>query len=160
MISGEARRGHTLRTGQPTMEFLPARHLEIRSGGEVLPLGSSKLRSLLALLLLNANYVVSTDRIVDELWGDDVGRNRQSALWVHVSNLRSLLEPDRAKRSEGGVLLTRSPGYVLHVAADDLDAWRFESLREARSLLEADPAAAALVASEDWRCGGAGRTRI
>ena len=80
------------------MEFRVLGHLEIRSGGEVLPLGSSKLRSLLALLLLNANHVVSTDRIIDELWGDDVGRNRQNALWVHVSNLRSLLEPDRAKR--------------------------------------------------------------
>jgi DNA-binding SARP family transcriptional activator len=137
------------------MEFRVLGHLEIRSGGEVLPLGSSKQRSLLALLLLNANHVVSTDRIIDELWGDEVGRNHQNALWVHVSNLRSLLEPDRAKRSEGGVLLTRSPGYVLHVAPDDLDAWRFESLlREARSLLEVDSAAAALVASEGlalWR---------
>ncbi|MGD9700938.1 MAG: extracellular solute-binding protein [Acidimicrobiia bacterium] len=137
------------------MEFRVLGYLEIRSDGEALPLGSSKQRSLLALLLLNANHVVSTDRIIDELWGDEVGPNRQNALWVHVSNLRSLLEPDREKRSEGSVLVTRSPGYLLRVAHDELDAWRFEGLlQEARGLLDSDPAAAALLAGEGlalWR---------
>ena len=45
-------------------------------------------------MLVNANQIVSTDRIVDELWGED-GVGKQNALWVHVSNLRSALEPER-----------------------------------------------------------------
>lgn len=137
------------------MEFRVLGHLEVRSDGEVLPLGSAKQRLLLSLLLVNANQVVSADRIIDELWGDDAGPNHQNALWVHVSNLRSLLEPHREKRSEGSVLLTRSPGYLLQVAPDDVDAWRFEQLlREARGLLDAEPAAASIAAGEGlalWR---------
>jgi DNA-binding SARP family transcriptional activator len=137
------------------MEFRVLGHVEVRSDGAVVPLGSSKQRALLGLLLVDANHVVSTDRIIDELWGDDAGANRQNALWVHVSNLRSLLEPHREKRSEGTVLLTRAPGYVLQVGPDDLDVWRFERLlQEARSLLDADPAAASLAAGESlalWR---------
>ncbi|MFV1962311.1 MAG: BTAD domain-containing putative transcriptional regulator, partial [Acidimicrobiia bacterium] len=65
------------------------------------------------------------------------------------------LEPDREKRTEGTILLTRSPGYVISVDPADLDATRFEQLAlEGRALLDADPGAASLVLSEAlalWR---------
>ena len=69
--------------------------------GRQVALGSFRQRSLLAFLLMHANEVVSTDRLIDELWGDSAGLERQNALWVHVSNLRSALEPERERRSEG-----------------------------------------------------------
>jgi serine/threonine protein kinase/ABC-type glycerol-3-phosphate transport system substrate-binding protein/DNA-binding SARP family transcriptional activator len=128
---------------------------DVRRGGERLALGSFKQRSLLALLLIHANAVVSSDRIIDELWGGDVATGHQNALWVHVSKLRSALEPERGQRSEGTLLLTRAPGYVLQVAPDELDVWRFgELVDEGRGLLEVDPAAASIAIAEAlalWR---------
>ena len=118
-------------------------------------LGSYKQRSVLAVLLIHANRVVSTDRIIDELWGDEVGGDRQNALWVHVSNLRTTLEPSREKRSDGTLVLTRAPGYVLQLRPDQLDAWHFERLlQEGRALLDTDPAAASVAIGEGlalWR---------
>jgi DNA-binding SARP family transcriptional activator len=120
-----------------------------------LPRGSLKQRSLLALLLIEAGRTVSADRIIDELRSDESATDRQNALWVQVSKLRSFLEPDRERRSEGSVLLTRVPGYALNPAADELDAWRRERLVvEARVLVESDPAAASMVLGEGlalWR---------
>ncbi|MGH9270651.1 MAG: protein kinase domain-containing protein, partial [Ilumatobacteraceae bacterium] len=62
---------------------------------------------------------------------------------MYVSGLRAALEPGRAKRAEGTILLTRAPGYVLSVDRDDTDVGRFEhSVAEARVLAETDPAGA------------------
>ncbi|UCG40450.1 MAG: protein kinase, partial [Acidimicrobiia bacterium] len=106
-------------------------------------LGSRRQRALLARLLLDANAVVSTDRLLDDLWSDEAGTDHQSALWVYVSGLRSALEPDRAPRAEGTVLLTRPPGYVLAVEQGASDVDRFvRLLEEGRPLVETDPAQA------------------
>ena len=119
--------------------------IEVTRDGERVDLGSFKQRALMALLLMHANEIVPTDRILEALWADDASTERQNTLWVYVSNLRKALEPDREKRSEGGVLLTRSPGYVLTVGPDQFDAARFERLTlEGRSLAQTDPAAGAL----------------
>jgi DNA-binding SARP family transcriptional activator/ABC-type glycerol-3-phosphate transport system substrate-binding protein len=137
------------------MEFEVLGRLAASRDGVDVALGSFKQRSLLAVLLIHANEVVATDRIIDELWGDHPAGDRQNALWVHVSNLRSALEPAREKRSEGTLLLTRSPGYLLRIAPDELDARRFErSVHEGRALLDSDPAAASIVIGEGlalWR---------
>jgi DNA-binding SARP family transcriptional activator/ABC-type glycerol-3-phosphate transport system substrate-binding protein len=137
------------------VQFSVLGKLEAVVDGEPRRLGAYKQRSLLALLLIEANRVVSTDRILDELWGGDLGGDRQNALWVHVSNLRSALEPDRPRRSEGTVVLTRAPGYLVEVAPEAIDAWRFEALlREGRAMLDADPAAASMAIGEGlalWR---------
>jgi DNA-binding SARP family transcriptional activator/ABC-type glycerol-3-phosphate transport system substrate-binding protein len=137
------------------MEYEVLGRLAARRDDADVALGPFKQRSLLALLLIHANEVVATDRIIDELWGDQPVGDRQNALWVHVSNLRSALEPAREKRSEGTLLLTRSPGYLLQVDPDELDAWRFErSVHEGRALLDTDPAAASIVLGEAlalWR---------
>ena len=137
------------------MEFGVLGNLQVVREGDALQLGSYKQRSLLALLLIHANEVVSADRIIDELWGDELVPGRQNALWVHVSNLRSALEPARPKRSEGTLLLTRAPGYVLQVEPSTVDATRFQQLvGEGRRLLELDPSAASIVLGEAlalWR---------
>ena len=136
------------------MEFRILGPLEVLGGGESIDLGPLKQRSLLALLLINANEVMSTDRIIEALWGDDAS-GKESALWVHVSRLRSALEPDREVRGESSVLRTRDPGYVLTVDDDALDVSRFEKLTSAgRALVLTDPEAGAASLAEAlalWR---------
>jgi DNA-binding SARP family transcriptional activator len=102
--------------------------LELAEDGGEIRLGGRKPRALLALLLLHPNEVVPADRLIDELWGGDSGESGASALRVNVARLRKAL-PD-------GVLTTRSPGYMVRVAAEELDLHRFERLvDEGRSLL-------------------------
>jgi len=88
-------------------------------GGEV-SLGGPKPRALLAGLLLHPNEVVPTDRLIDELWGEDSPEDAAAALRVNVSRLRKALPQD--------LLRTRAPGYVIRVEPDELDLHRFERL--------------------------------
>jgi DNA-binding SARP family transcriptional activator len=110
------------------MDFLILGPLEVRHSAGPLPLGGQKQRSLLALLLLNANHVVSRDRLVDELWGGRPPDTATTALHGHVSQLRKLLEPDRAPGAPGTVLVTREPGYLIALEPGQLDLDRFERL--------------------------------
>jgi predicted ATPase/DNA-binding SARP family transcriptional activator len=94
-----------------------------------LRLGGRKQRSLLALLLLNRNTVVSTDRLLEEVWRDSAPQEAGRSLQVYVSQLRKLL-------GRSGILESRGGGYVLTVADEQLDAARFERLAgEGRRLL-------------------------
>ena len=137
------------------MEFRVLGKLEVLRDGIAVDLGAFRQRALLGLLLTAPNSVWSTDQIIDGLWGDEAGGDKQNALWVYVSGLRKALEPDRQKRTDGTILLTRAPGYLVEVDAESLDSVRFERLvAEGRSLAESDPAAASLVIGEGlalWR---------
>ncbi len=126
------------------IEYRLLGRLEVLRDGVPVDLGSQRQRALLALLLANAGTVLSTDRILDELWGDAGATDKHNSLWVYVSGLRGALEPDRPKRSEGTMLLTRSPGYVVSIDPGDFDIGRFEQcVTEARLIAETDPASAA-----------------
>jgi class 3 adenylate cyclase/tetratricopeptide (TPR) repeat protein len=113
--------------------------LEAIAGGRALDLGGPKPRALLAVLLVHAGEVVSTDRLIDELWGELAPKSAHHLLHVYVSRLR------KALGAVGEVLVSRPPGYALEIAAEQLDARRFERLLgEGRRLLAAeDPEAAA-----------------
>src|SRR2546425_1983289 len=93
--------------------------LEVVENGRSLALGG-KPRALLAVFLLHANEVVSSERLIDALWGDRPPETAQAALQVHVSQRRKLLGQDR--------IATRPPGYAFRLARDELDAARFERL--------------------------------
>ena len=115
------------------LEFRLLGPLEVVERDRPLVLGGRKQRSLLAVLLLHANDVVSTERLIDELWGESPPATVAKSVQVYVSRLRKQLGADR--------LLTRTPGYVLRVAESELDVACFERLvAEAGS---ADPATAA-----------------
>ena len=117
------------------MEFRVLGVLEALDAGLPVSLGGPKQRSVLAMLLLDANRSVSTDRLVDGLWGDEPPQRAAATLQVYVSNLRKALEPDRSPRAEPTVLLTQAPGYVLAVDPEQVDLFRFERLVSvARSL--------------------------
>jgi DNA-binding SARP family transcriptional activator len=94
--------------------------LEVARDGESLPLGGQKQRALLALLVLNAGDVVSTDRMAEALWGDEQPRTAATSLQNFVSQLRKALGPD--------VLATRAPGYVLRLPPGALDLDRFDAM--------------------------------
>jgi DNA-binding SARP family transcriptional activator len=125
------------------MDFRVLGPLEVWDGGRPLSLGGAKQRALLAMLLLHANRVVSTDSIAAALWGEVAPERAESALQVHVAAIRRLLEPERERKAPE-VLIARAPGYLLRVDADHLDLDRFERLVDlGRGALDTDPALAA-----------------
>src|SRR5439155_18497604 len=117
-------------------EFRLLGPLEAVVEGRPVQLAAAKPRALLALLLLNRNQVVSSERLIDELWGDEPPATAMKTLQVYVSQLRKEFGPDR--------LVTRPPGYLLHVHEGELDLERFEQLAaEARQRLANGDAAGA-----------------
>ncbi len=127
------------------MEFRILGPIEVVDDGRLIDIGPRQQRAVLAILLLNANAVVSTDRILEDLWPDDpIGKER--TLWVYISRLRTRL---RARHDEGAgdsgndmdqVLVTHDHGYSLRVDPAALDAYRFAELaKEGRHLLDAEP---------------------
>jgi DNA-binding SARP family transcriptional activator len=107
--------------------------LEVVDETRRVALGGPKQRSLLALLLLHANEVVSADELIDRLWGERPPATASKVLHVQVWRLRKALGGDE--------LATRPPGYVLRVEDGEFDLARFERLvSEARG---AEPATAA-----------------
>jgi DNA-binding SARP family transcriptional activator len=130
--------------------------LEVLEGDKPVSLGGRKQRTLLAVLLLHANEVVSADRLIDTLWGESPPDTAATALHGYVSQLRKVLEPDRPASSAATTLVTREPGYVLRIEHGQLDLNRFEGLvRRARAALadrRPEQAAASLrEALELWR---------
>jgi DNA-binding SARP family transcriptional activator len=126
------------RDGSPRFRILGP--LEVRSGEAWAPIGAPKWRTLLAVLLLNRGQVVSTDRLIDELWGDEPPAKPANLVATYVHRLRGLIgDPD------GRVLETRAPGYRVVVDHDELDAGRFTRLVAAGRRALADGAAARAV---------------
>jgi DNA-binding SARP family transcriptional activator len=96
------------------VEFQILGPLEATEDGRGLPLGGQKQKAALALLLLHAGEVVSTDRLIDALWGERPPRTATTSLQNFVSQLRKLLGPE--------TLVTRTPGYSLRLEPAQLDA--------------------------------------
>ena len=131
------------------MKFRILGPLEVYEGEKPVRLGGRNQRALLALLLLNAGEVVSTDRLIDGLWGEEPPRTASTSLQNAVSQLRKLLTAER--------VVTKAPGYLLRLDGDELDTVRVSelvatartadaearvaSLREAESLWHGSPLA-------------------
>jgi DNA-binding SARP family transcriptional activator len=126
------------------VEFRILGPLEVVDDGVALQLGGAKHRALLALLLLHSSEVVSSDHIAEALWGTDPPRSASASIQNSVWHLRKLLGPDR--------LLTKAPGYVLHVQEHELDAHRARGLLEQARRSNPDEVAALLREAESlWR---------
>jgi YVTN family beta-propeller protein len=102
------------------MEFGVLGPMRARRDERDLPLGGPKQRALLAMLLLHANEAVARERLIEGLWGERPPPTAEHTLDNYVSRLRQVLGGGRVER--------RSPGYVLHVDAGELDVQRFEQL--------------------------------
>jgi YVTN family beta-propeller protein len=115
------------------MEFRILGPIEVAEEGRPIALGAAKQRALLAVLLLHANEVVSSDRLVDQLWGERAPAKAAKNVQVYVSQLRRLLGD--------GQLETEGRGYVLRLEPGALDAQRFQALLdEGRGALAAGEA--------------------
>ncbi|HMI28370.1 MAG TPA: BTAD domain-containing putative transcriptional regulator [Gaiellaceae bacterium] len=126
------------------LEFRILGPLEVAADGEPLQLSGQKQRALLALLLLDVNRVVSTDRIVDALWGEEPPRTAATSLQNFISQLRKLLGSD--------VVVTKPPGYQLRIEPEQLDLERFMRLvEESRAEPPAERAAKLRRALALWR---------
>jgi DNA-binding SARP family transcriptional activator len=97
-------------------------------GGQLLALGGPKPRALLAVLLVHANQVISSDRLIDELWGEQPPPTATNLLQGYISKLRQVLHTGQGEGAGGQVLITRPPGYLLKVDPAQLDLHRFEGL--------------------------------
>ena len=128
------------------MDFRILGPLEVSHDGRDVPVAGARQRELLALLLLEAGRVVSTDRLMDDLWGERQPAAGPAALRVRLSQLR------KALRAGGELLVTRPPGYALLVPRDGLDLWRFErGLDQGERMLATDPGRACELLGEALR---------
>jgi predicted ATPase/DNA-binding SARP family transcriptional activator len=108
------------------VEFRILGPLEVSHAGSPVPVGGPRHRALLTVLLVHADEVVSTERLIQALWGDEAPNSASAIVHVRVSELRKALRAGRPDRDAG--LLTRGSGYVLQVGVDALDARCFERL--------------------------------
>lgn len=103
------------------MEFRILGPLQVVEGGTEIELGVGRHRALLGLLLLEANEVVPTERLIEQLWDGRPPPSAAKSLQNSVVRLRKLV---------GDRLVTRAPGYAIRVAPDELDGIVFERLFE------------------------------
>ena len=94
--------------------------------GRLAEVPEAKVRALLADLLIHLGQPVPADRLIDDLWGDDLPVHPAGALQVKVSRLRQALE--NAEPGGGDLVAFRSPGYLLQAGSDALDECRFATL--------------------------------
>jgi DNA-binding SARP family transcriptional activator len=97
--------------------------LEVERDGAPLLVRGAKLRGLLAVFLFRAGHTISPETLIDALWGDEPPTTARTALQMHVSRLRKLLDGD-----DSVVLETRERDYVLHLGPDRLDLDTFRRL--------------------------------
>ncbi|HZD18516.1 MAG TPA: BMP family ABC transporter substrate-binding protein [Actinomycetota bacterium] len=134
------------------MDYRILGSLEVTADGSTLDLGPPKQRALMAILVLNANEIVPTDRLIDLLWAERAPRTAGHSVQIYVSQLRKVIEPQAGDQ----LIVTHPPGYRLHADPESIDARRFERLvaEAARDLRAGDTAAGAgelRAALSEWR---------
>ena len=102
------------------MDFRILGGLEVRDRGKPIELRRPKQRALLAILLLRPGESISSDVLIEALWGEDVPRTARAALQNYVAQLRRALGP--------GLIVSRGGGYALDAASEQIDLSRFERL--------------------------------
>lgn len=96
-----------------------------RAGVEI-DLGWARQRTVLAVLLGEMNRSVSTETIIDAVWGEQPPRDARRAVQTNVSRLRSALQPDCQPGARDDVLLTTDAGYLLRGSPSEVDTMVFE----------------------------------
>ncbi|MFC4631347.1 tetratricopeptide repeat protein [Promicromonospora alba] len=111
------------------MRFQLLGHVSARSEHGPVPLGTARQRAVLAALLIEPGVPLSSDQLVERVWGTTAPRSARQTLHSYISRLRSVLG------DAGGPAPTRrSGGYVLDVDAAAVDLHRFRALvTQARS---------------------------
>jgi predicted ATPase/DNA-binding SARP family transcriptional activator len=105
------------------MEFGILGPLEVRDGSGLVRVPGVKERALLVDLLVHGGRVVSADRLVEDLWGNEPPGHPANTMQGRVSALRRALGPGGSE-----LVVTSPPGYRLVVEPGWVDAARFEGL--------------------------------
>jgi DNA-binding SARP family transcriptional activator len=124
--------------------------------GQEVRIGGSRQRAVLAVLLLEHGQVVSVDRLIWTVWGQEPGDGSRNLLQVGISGLRRSVAPVAEAMGSEPLIVTRSPGYAIELPAECVDSWRFgRGTREARERVRAgDSERAAVLLRESldlWR---------
>ncbi|MDA0166058.1 winged helix-turn-helix domain-containing protein [Solirubrobacter ginsenosidimutans] len=98
-------------------------HLEANVDDRLLELGGSKQRAVLAMLGLEANQLVSADRLIEGLWGEEPPASAAKMVQTYVWRLRRVIAADA-----GAEIVTRGRAYELRIDRELIDALRFERL--------------------------------
>lgn len=101
--------------------------LRVVKDGHVHTIKAHKVKTLLAVLLIRGNQIVSTEQLFAELWEDAPPRRATAGVHVYVSQLRKFLAQSMATQDQ---LITRAPGYLLEVGSDELDLMVFRRLMQ------------------------------
>ncbi|MER0246036.1 BTAD domain-containing putative transcriptional regulator [Streptomyces sp. HSW2009] len=109
------------------MEFSLLGPVAVRTAHGDLPLGPAKRRSVLAMLLLQANTTVPVERLITALWEDEPPEHARTVVQGHVSRLRATLA-DAGAQAYGVELTTHGSAYLLRLPQERVDAHRFEEL--------------------------------
>jgi DNA-binding SARP family transcriptional activator len=119
--------------------------VEVHRDGVAVDLGGPQQRAVIAHLAIDVGRVVSVERLIDRLWGDQPPRTPLGTLQSYVSRLRRAVEPAREAGVAPHALVSEAPGYVLRLAPEAVDVHRFTAIvNEARSAAAAGYAAQAL----------------
>jgi DNA-binding SARP family transcriptional activator/predicted ATPase len=118
------------------MEFRILGPLHVAGPAGPIAIHAGKARALLELLLLHANEVITTDRLIDSLWDESPPDSAEHGIEVYISRLRRAIGAERLETHPGG--------YCVRVDEDELDLLRFESLIAdgGRALQAGEPAQA------------------
>ncbi|GAB2863278.1 AfsR/SARP family transcriptional regulator [Lentzea nigeriaca] len=120
-----------------TVEFFVLGTPEVRRDAALVEVGHARQLSVLAVLLVDVNQVVSVDKLLARVWGDAPPRQAKSALYSYISRLRAALH--------GVPIVRRSGGYVLEADPLHVDLHRFRALvgegrpGEAMALVRGEP---------------------
>ncbi|MER7704985.1 BTAD domain-containing putative transcriptional regulator [Kitasatospora sp. NPDC097605] len=112
----------------PALRFQVLGPVQAWLDGRQLALGSPQQQAVLTMLLLHAGRPVTTQDLVDGLWGDRPPAQAVAALRTYVSRLRTVIEPRREVRRPAEFLVSVADGYALHIPAEALDMTVFEHL--------------------------------
>ncbi|HEV3311117.1 MAG TPA: BTAD domain-containing putative transcriptional regulator [Chloroflexota bacterium] len=99
---------------------------EVADGPNALVLGGRRQRSVLALLAIHVGEVLSTERIVDEIWADLPPSSAPRTVHSYVSRLRKALQREGQNEHASEIIARRYSGYVLDIPRESIDANRFE----------------------------------
>jgi DNA-binding SARP family transcriptional activator/CheY-like chemotaxis protein len=114
--------------GRVLIEFRLLGQVEVWRDGSRVEVGGPKQRAVLSALLVRAGRVVSLDQLIVDLWPGTPPARAAATVQVFVSNLRRALEPDRPRGAPPRLLVTATPGYVLHAEPGAIDAHEFVRL--------------------------------
>ena len=112
-------------SGESRLEIRVLGSVEIAWDGQTVDIGGAKARALVARLLIDRGLVVSVDRLVDSLWGEEHADGSRLALRSTISRVRKRV---RAAGATNELIITRAPGYLLQVPAEVTDTAWFERL--------------------------------